>query len=260
MLDRIVAGMNLVLHDIAGERRIDTIDPDRICADLRAAGTPARLLVWFGLQSLQQFDRILLVRDKHAGTCEGVFLVRHRQTETTPFLAIEAIGAGPLQRQHAMYKRMLGYLILRLGTLDQRPVAILADTRNPTLCRALHEATGQIGGAGFYPQPDDGPIVLATAALAHRAAREAGATCHFAAARLALQADAAEQDGDGMLSAMLDLRDIDEATLDEAARHMLRDRLPRAAMRGRVAAVLPMQGAARRRDADIPTHVTVFRR
>jgi hypothetical protein len=41
-------------------------------------------------------------------------------------------------------------LILRFDTLSARPVAILAGTRNPVVCRVLREMSRTIDGAGFY--------------------------------------------------------------------------------------------------------------
>ena len=252
MLGRTLAGMSLLLHDIEGEKRIDELDHDRILTDLRDAGTPARQLVWLSLQSLAEFDRILLARDKQRGTCTSALLVRNRSVGDTPFLAIDAVCGGPAQRQEAMLKRMLGYLILRFGTLDRRPAAILAHTRNPALCRAMHNAANRIGNAGFYPEPDGNPIVMRTAALAHCAARQTGSVYRFDESRQALHAGAAERTPEGPLLAMLDLRFMDEARLDEDARHLFRDRLPRAATRRPVAAVLPMRRPEERR---LPAHI-----
>ncbi len=240
MLGRTLAGMSLVLHDFEGAKRIDTLDRDSIFGDLCAVDTPARQLVWLSLQTLSRFDRVLLARDKHTGRCEGAILVRQSSVGDMPFLTIEAIGGGGVQRQEAMLKRMLAYLILRSATSDPRPAAILAHTRNPLLCYAMRDTARRIGSTGFYPQPEGSPIAIDTAGLAHRMARQTGSGCHFGDARIALHASVGEQIPDGPLLAMLDFRHANEATLEADAGRLFRDRLPRSAARRPLVTVVPM--------------------
>ncbi|MEI7712931.1 MAG: hypothetical protein WCI94_15950 [Rhodospirillales bacterium] len=240
MLGRTLAGMSLVLHDFEGAKRIDTLDRDIIFDDLRTVDTPARQLVWLSLQTLSRFDRILLARDKHTGRCEGAMLVQKSSVGDTPFLTVEAIGSGAVQRQEAMLKRMLAYLILRSATSDPRPAAILAHTRNPLLCHAMRDTAGRIGNTGFYPQPSGSPIAIGTAGLAHRMARRIGSGCQFGDARMALHAGSGERMPEGPLLAMLDFRHANEAALEADAGRLFRDRLPRSAARRPFVTVVPM--------------------
>ena len=146
-----LVGMGLKLHDIGGLRGIDALDQAQLLNDLREAGVPARQRVWLSLQPLDSFDRIMLALDCH-GKCEGMLLVQSRTTALEPFLVIEALSGVPTARGEALLQRMLAYLILRLNTLEEQPVALMARTRNPSLCRVLHRIAGRIGSAGFYPE------------------------------------------------------------------------------------------------------------
>ena len=180
---------------------------------------------------LTHFDQVLLASDERSGKYEGAMLIKYQAVGDTPFLVIEALTGGQSQRNDAMLQRMLAYLILRFGTLHHRPEAILARTRNPSLCRVMRDVYRGMGGAGFYPEPDGSVISIRTAGLAHRAARQSGQDRHFFEARLALNPEVSDIPPDGPLLAMLDLRYVEEARLDDQARHLFRDRLPRSATR-----------------------------
>lgn len=249
-----LVGMGLKLHDVVGRQRICDLDQGQILADLRHAGVPQRQLVWLSLQPLAQFGRVLLASDEHTEKFEGAMLVRCHMVGETPFLAIEALSGGPVRRDEAMLQRMLAYLILRFDTLDDRPQAVLARTRNPSLCRVMRGVSCNIGGSGFYPEPNGSVISIRTAALAHRAARQSGPDCHFGEARLALDA-AAGRTLDGPMLAMLDLRFVEATAMDDAARHLFRDRLPRSATRRAMADVLPLLVPESRALPRLPAHI-----
>lgn len=235
-----LVGMGLKLHDIGGLRGIDALDQAQLLNDLREAGVPARQRVWLSLQPLDSFDRIMLALDCH-GKCEGMLLVQSRTTALEPFLVIEALSGVPTARGEALLQRMLAYLILRLNTLEEQPVALMARTRNPSLCRVLHRIAGRIGSAGFYPEPDAGVVQLSAAALAHRLARSAGPDRRFEDARDTLRTGpAADAPVDGPMLVVLDLRFGNEMTQIEDARRLLRARISRLATRPMVPEALPL--------------------
>lgn len=227
MTDHTLVGMGLTLEDVGGQRRIGELDHSRILADLHDIGVPLRQRTWLSLQPLETFDRVLLARGSRDGKYEGALLVQCRTIGETPFLVVEALSGGAVPRDEALLKRMLAYLILRFDTLPERPAAILARTRNPIVCRVLREMSRTIDGAGFYPEADGSVISLAVAALAHRMARLTGPVRCFGETRQALRGDANGIPADGPMLAMLDLRFVAEAELDEDGRRLFRDRLPR---------------------------------
>ena len=257
-MDSTPVGMGLRLHHIGGQGRIGELDQGQILADLRHAGAPARQLVWLSMRSLMDFDRVLLACDDRSGRCEGALLVQCHAAGETPFLAIEALSSGPARLNEAMLQRMLAYLMLRFDTLADRPKAILARTRSPALCRVMRSLSRGIGDASFYPEPVGSVISMRTAALAHRAARRCGPDLPFAAARSALRAGTTGLPPDGPMLAMLDLRFMDEAALDNDAHHLLRTRLPRSATRRTEPHVLPLPVAAQHDIPRIPAHVAAI--
>jgi hypothetical protein len=153
MMDRTVAGMGLKLEDVAGVRRVGNLDHARILSDLRDAGVSARQLVWFGFQPLGNYDRVLLARDERDGKYEGALLVQCHAMGDTNFLLIEALTGGSSPRAEALARRLLAYLLLSFDSFQDRPVAVLAKTRNAMLSRMMYETAARIDGAGFYPEP-----------------------------------------------------------------------------------------------------------
>ncbi len=255
-MNRTLVGMGLKLDDVGGARQIGELDQSQILADLRDAGVPSRQRVWLDMQGFNSFDRVLVVRDNRSGKYVGALLVQNQTAGKTPFLVIEALSGGPVQRDEALLKRMLAYLILRLETWEERPLAILARTRNPSLCRVLRRVSRGIQDASFYPEPDGSVISMRTAALAHRIARQAGPDHRFAEARLALHTASADASPDRPMVAVLDLRFVNEAALTEEGRHLFRDRLPRSATKRPMAEVLMLPGAGGNGDIPaLPAHI-----
>jgi hypothetical protein len=242
-MDRTLAGMGLKLEDVGGARRIGGLDQDRISADLWDAGVPAQQCVWLSLISLGTFDRVLLARDHRSEKYEGVLLVQFRSVGDVPFVVVEALCGGSAQRRAALLKRMLAYLILRLDTLEERPVAMLARTRNPILCQVMRDIAQGISGAGFYPEREGSVIPLATAGLAHRMARLTGPDCRFTEARMALDERVVALSSDSPLLAVVDLRRVAEADLEDNARQLFLDRHLRTAGKRIMADVLPLPKA-----------------
>ena len=250
-----LAGMGLQLHDIGGGRRIEALDQAQIAADLRDALVPHQQRVWFAMQPLGASDRILLAHDSRTGKTEGVLLLRAEVAADAPFLIIEALSS-PTPRGAALLQRMLAYLILRLDTLEQKPAALLARTRNPSLCHVLHRVAGEVGGA-FHPAKGEGPISFQTAGLAHRMVRVAGAKTGFAGAEAVLRADPlAALSVDGPLLVALDLRGIDDAQLVDSARRLFRGRLPGSAKRP----VPNLRDMPRRKPKLVPPRITLVPR
>ena len=254
MADSTLVGMGLKLEDVGGRRRIGALDHGGILADLRDAGVPLRQRAWLSCQPLDSFDRILLARGDHDGKYEGALLVQWRTDGETPFLVVEAVSGDAAPRDEALLKRMLSYLMLRFDTVAERPVALFARTRNPMLCRVLRTMSRAIGGAGFYPEADSSVISLAAATLAHRMARLVGPGRRFGETRQALRGDTGAF-ADGPMLAMLDLRFIAEDMLDEDARRLFRDRLPRSAMRPATAPVRPLPATHEDKLPRIPAHI-----
>lgn len=230
-MGQILVGMGLKLHDVGGDTQIGDLDRVQLLADLRDAGVPERQRNWLSLQQLESFDRILVARDQRTGRVEGAMLVQHRSIDGTPFLAVEAVSGMPEARGQALVQRMLAWLLLRLDMLEQRPAAILACTRNLSLCRVLRDVAGGIGGARFYPERDDAAIPLPLAAAAHRMARQVGHPHRFDATRQALRDTAAGTAPDGPMLALLDVGTVPQAALEEDARRLFRARPPRTAVR-----------------------------
>jgi hypothetical protein len=138
---------------------------------------------------------------------------------------------------------MVAFLLLRLDTLEPRPVAILACTRNPTLCRVLRDIALCIAGARFYPDHIGAVVSLETAVIAHRLAEGAGAPRRFAATRDALYGADEDTPPDGPMLALLDVRAVAQAALDNDARRLFRSRLPRSAGRQAKANVVLLPGS-----------------
>ncbi len=231
MMDRTVAGMGLKLEDVAGVRQVGNLDHARILSDLRDAGVSARQLVWFGLQPLGNFDRVLLARDDRDGKYEAALLVQCRALGDTHFLLIEALTGGCSPRAEALARRLLAYLLLSFDSFQDRPVAVLAKTRNAILSRTMHEIAARIDGAGFYPEPTGEAVPWTSASLAHRMARQVGPDRRFMATRLALVAGGEDVYGDGPMLAAIDLTAVDEVTLAEATRRVFRRRPSRLALK-----------------------------
>jgi hypothetical protein len=240
-----LAGLGLKLDEIGGQRAIEALDQELILADLRDAGVPARQRAWLALQRLSDFDRILLAQDSRTGHCQGLVLIKHGATTHERFLTIETLVGTPRARGEALLQRMVAFLLLRLGTMEEYPTAILARARHPSLCRVLHSIGMRIPSVAFYPEPDGTVISLDTAALAHRVARSTDVGRRFYATRALLQGGIASAQVDGPMLAVLDLRHCDEAQLIEGARRLFRARLPRSLSRQVVSAPTPIQIAAR---------------
>ena len=241
-MDQTLVGMGLKLQDVGGARQIGDLNRGQLLADLRDAGVPARQRTWFALQPPEAVDRILLARDDRSQKCEGALLIQYRSAGSEPFLAIEALSGAPAMRGEALLRRMVAFLLLRLDMLEARPVAILACTRNPTLCRVLHDIAAGIGGARFYPDHAGAVVSLETAAIAHRLAGQIGAPHRFAATREAMRAGAGGTYPEGRMLALLDVRAVWQAALDDDARRIFRARLPRSAGRPATANVVLLQG------------------
>ena len=231
MMDRTVAGMGLKLEDVAGMRRVGNLDHARILSDLRDAGVSARQLVWFGFQPLGDYDRVLLARDDRDGKYEGALLVQCRAMGNTHFLLIEALIGGSTPRAEALARRLLAYVLLSFDSFQDRPVAVLAKTRNATLSRIMQETAARIDGAGFYPEPTGQAVPWMSASLAHRMARQVGPDRRFMATRLALVAGSEDVYGDGPMLAAIDLTAVDELTLADATRLIFRRRPSRLALK-----------------------------
>lgn len=231
MVDRTLAGMGLKLEDVAGIRRVGDLDHPRILSDLRNAGVSSRQIVWFVFQSLASYDRVLLARDDRTGKYEGALLVQCFTMNETHFLSIEALTGGPPPRAEALARRLLAYLLLSFDSFQNRPVAVLAKTRNPLLTRMMREIAARIDGAGFYPEPAGQAVTWASASLAHRMARQVGPDRRFRETRLALATGAEDVYGDGPMLAAIDLTAVDELTLTDATRRIFRRRPSRRALK-----------------------------
>ena len=231
MADRALVGLGLTLRDVGGERRIGELDQGQILADLREAGVPARMCTWLSLKPMGHYDRVLLACGERDEKYEGALLVQCRSAGETPFLAIEALSGGAMARDEAILKRMLAYLILRFDTFHERPLAILARTRHPTLSRVMRDIAAGIASAGFYPEPEGAVVPFAAASLAHRMARIVVPGRRFA-----------DLSADGPMLAAIDVRTVDEAALVDRALHLFRDRLPRAARKPLGSAVVFLPG------------------
>lgn len=240
-----LAGLGLKLDEISGQRAIESLDQELILADLRDAGVPARQRAWLALQRLSDFDRILLAQDNHTGHCQGLVLIKHGATTHEQFLTIETLVGTPRARGEALLQRMVAFLLLRLGTMEEHPTALLARARHPSLCQVLHAIGMRIPSVAFYPEPDDTVISLNTASLAHRMARSTDIGRRFYATRAVLQGGTGGVPVDGPMLAVLDLRKCDDAQLIEGARQLFRARLPRSLSRQAVSAPAPVQIAAR---------------
>ena len=251
-MGQILVGMGLKLDDVGGDIQIGDLDRARLLADLRDAGVPERQRNWLSLQQLESFDRILVARDLRTGRSEGAMLVQHRSIDGTPFLAVEAISGTPEARGQALVQRMLAWLLLRLDMMEQHPATILACTRNLSLCRVLRDVASGIGGARFYPERDDATIPMPLAAAAHRMARQVGHPHRFDATRQALRDPAASAAPDGPMLAMLDVRTVPQAALEDDARRLFRARLPRTAVRRATEDVVVRADAFKRRFDAIP--------
>ena len=251
-MGQILVGMGLKLHDVGGDTQIGDLDRVRLLSDLRDAGVPERQRNWLSLQQLESFDRILVARDLRTGRVEGAMLVQHRSVDGTPFLAIEALSGTPAIRGQALLQRMLAWLLLRLDVMEQRPAAILACTRNLSLCRVLRDVAGGIGGAKFYPERDDATIPLPLAAAAHRMARQVGHPHRFDAARQALRDATTDAAPDGPMLALLDVGTVPQAALEDDARRLFRARLPRTAVRRATGDVVIRADVFKRRFDAIP--------
>lgn len=254
-MDRARIGLGLKLQDFGGDQRIGDLDQASIVADLREAGAPPHQLIWFGFQPLTAFDRILLARDGSDGRCRGALLIQSLSLDDRSVPMIEAIAGGPTKLAEAVLKRMLAFIVLRYGTDEDRPVAILARTRSAALCRALRAVAGGIGGTSFYPEPDDAPVALRTAGLAHRMARAARVDARFADTRAALAAGIGYRAPNGPTMAMVDLRSASEKALDDDARRLLRARLPRSLAKPPESPDVVERLTATRLTRAVPAHV-----
>jgi|GEM_PF-3508841 len=230
-MGQILVGMGLKLHDIGGDVQIGELDRGRLLADLRNAGVPERQRNWLSLQQLESFDRVLVARDPRTDRVEGAMLIQYRSIGSTPFWTVEALSGTPEARGQALIQRMIAWLLLRLDIMEQRPAAILACTRNPSLCRVLRDVAGSIGGARFYPERDDATVPLPLAAAAHRMARQVGHANRFDATRQALRDTMTDAAPDGPMLALLDVGTVAQTAIEEDARHLFRARLPRMAVR-----------------------------
>ena len=236
-----LAGLGLKLHDISGRRATEAVDQDRVLTELRDASVPVRQLAWLAHHPIATFDRVLVARDSLSGRCQGVMLVNHMTTRRDePFLMIESLTGAPLAHAEALLQRMVTFLILRLETMEARPAAILARTRDPLLCRVLHAIGQRIAFAACHPASDGNVVHLHIAALAHRLARAAGSDGRFQITRPERETDTAGVSNDGPMLAALDLRQGADAHLIEEARKLFRTRVPRAARRQTGPVVLPM--------------------
>jgi hypothetical protein len=239
MTDRILVGLGLKLEDVGSQRRIGDLDQPRIVADLRDAGVPSHQLNWLAMHPLTSFDRVLLARSEHSGQYEAIVLIRCCQSADLPFLTIEALASATAPRAEALLKRMLAFLILRFDTFVERPVAILAQTRCPSLLRVMHDVAPAFGGATFYPKPAAAVVSLAEAAFAHRLGHVLGLSGKYGQTQHLLRGD--DLAPNGPVPATLDFRALDEAMLIEGARLMFRARLP-----GRYKAIVGKSGTPTR--------------
>jgi hypothetical protein len=241
-MDHVLTEHGLRLTYLCDPTDIEELDQDRILEDLADDTPDGDPLPWLTRNFLADYDHLVLVTDRSSGRYLAFLAADNGATTREDFLLLETAFVTPAARGQNLLRRMIALAVLRIGGLRAVPSVIAASTRHPLCYRTMRETARRVTGARFLPDPESVAINFHTATLAQRIAREIRPSRRFQAATgtisggMMMAAGAGHyrplardpqfdrlQPADKML-AVLDLRDVAEASILDDARRIYRSR------------------------------------
>lgn len=227
---------------------IESLDQDTILRDIIGEADTAPEDTWLRQQHLTDYRHLVVATSSSTGRTIGFVGLSVAATAHESFLLLETAVLVPDVRGSGLMQRMVAMAILRAAGHGPTPQVIATRTVDPNCYRIMKRLASRFGESRFFPEPSETMINLRTATLARRIAKELAPNLRFetctgtirgglAFDRLFVHPDACQCKDAGIVDLfsrrldtsdqcliVLDLRSVDEETILEDARRILRGR------------------------------------